>query len=83
MTIKTVGDLKEALEEFDDALPVRIAYQPSWPLAGSIQNVREVDRADEPGGPTRPGDVTLWIAVDQVSTYTENPYAPRDAWDEE
>lgn len=35
----TVGELREALEDLEDDVEVRIATQPSWPLAFHIGNV--------------------------------------------
>lgn len=39
MRIKTVGDLKEALEELDDELPLMAQHQPSWPLREIIGGI--------------------------------------------
>ena len=82
MNIETLNDLIEALQELaecDDKegnqigdLPVRIAYQNSWPLAGRVSAVT-VCKKD--------GKTRVWIAESPVSSYIENPYAPRDAWE--
>lgn len=117
-----VIDLIEMLQDQDEQAEVRVAFQPSWPLRASIQNVvagadlprgygeEEADR-DHPfqdPGPSgtdddRPcticggssdehpgladltdthvdGDPIVWIAVDQVGSYGEHPYAPKAAW---
>ncbi len=34
----TVGELKEMLEDLDDAMEVRLAHQPSWPFEYSIRD---------------------------------------------
>lgn len=47
MTIKTVGDLREYLEQFEDDAPIMIAHQPSWPLAEVLQDVRTAADEDE------------------------------------
>jgi hypothetical protein len=83
--IETVGDLKEALEEFDDALPLRVAFQPSWPLAAEVANVRAINPADEDASGTvvgRPDRPVVWIAASSSIPYAEDPYAPRNAWEE-
>lgn len=67
MTIKTVADLQEYLEDFLPDTEIRIAYQPNWPLAGTVNKVSEVDDK-------------VWIAVGEVSR-DENPYAPKEIWE--
>lgn len=39
MTVRTVGDLKELLEQFEDDQPVMLAHQPNWPLAEILGSV--------------------------------------------
>jgi hypothetical protein len=68
----TVGGLIEELQQFDESTEVRVASQPSYPLANEIQNVCNLVEGDEDG--------FVWIAVDQISSYQESPYAPRDVW---
>ncbi len=43
VTIKTVGDLRDYLEEFEDDQPVMIAHQESWPLAEVVRDIRTVE----------------------------------------
>lgn len=84
----TVGELKQRLGDYDEDMEIRIAFQPQWPLRGVIQDVvadTEIfDREVEGGVPavenTAMGEEYLWIAVDQVSSSSENPYAPKGAW---
>lgn len=72
MIIKTVGDLREALEEYDDDAPVLIAHQPSWPLAEVVGGVNWIEDDDDEG--------TLWIAAGGHPREPRSPYAPRDAF---
>jgi len=60
----TVAELIDQLSGFDEDTEVMIAFQPSYPLAGSVENVTQVD-AEE----------TVWIAAGDGYDY-----APRDAW---
>lgn len=82
----TVDDLIAELEQYDRDAEVRVAIQPSYPLACDVPNViagselphRDVD------DPAR-GDVVedvpvVWIAVSQVSSSSASPYAPAEAW---
>jgi hypothetical protein len=50
LTISTVGELIDALDEFDRDAPVRLAIQPSWPFEHSCGEIAEDD------------DGTVWIA---------------------
>ena len=84
-----VRELIELLEQYDEDAEVRVALQPSWPLRASVQNVicsEELRNLDGEGGPLDPDadleEAFVWIAVDQVSSSSENPYAPRAAWSE-
>ena len=64
-------DLIERLQELADLDPnadVMLAFQPNWPLAFTIDNVRVIDNV-------------VWIA--NGSHPYPDPYAPRAAWDEE
>jgi hypothetical protein len=95
VTYKTVGDLIQELENYDPETPLRVGFQPSWPLAGYIAAVTLIDPADQtecPCGcdgvdedhtdsPARSEEpATLWIAINQSSSYSESPYAPREIW---
>lgn len=80
----TVDDLIAELEQYDRDAEVRVAIQPQWPLACDIANV-----ASSFDFPTRPDPVSsddvpfvpvVWIAVSQVSSSGESPYAPAEAW---
>ena len=82
MIIETVGELLAALEEFDEDAPVRVAQQPSYPLAAVVNCVTELGPDDEEEQPARPrpGERVVWIATSEVTSYHEHPYAPREAW---
>ena len=47
MSIATVGDLREYLEQFEDDAPIMIAHQPNWPLAEVLADVRTAEGEDE------------------------------------
>lgn len=82
-----VGQLRELLENVDDNVPVIVATQPSWPLAGSITNVvlnTERENYDETEGresEDEPVVERLWIAVGDSSGDWDSPYAPDDVFD--
>jgi len=79
----TVYELKQILEDFDEDKQIRVAFQPSWPLRAHIQSVGEIDREgmeDEEDPAQDDVEEFVWIAVEQVSSSSENPYAPREAW---
>lgn len=77
---------------------VRIAYQPTYPLRAApsvVQHDRDVQRASlEDEDPGEDPDMTLdeaveeassdivWIATGGSLPYDENPYAPREAFNE-
>jgi hypothetical protein len=79
MPIRTVAELIEYLEQFDDNMPIRVAQQPNYPLVATIENVRQVTEDDNSG---REGPY-VWIATREITTHRENPYAPAEAWEEE
>lgn len=68
--IQTVRELIEVLEDFDPDSPVRVATQPHYPIAHTILNVDSVSSV-------------VWIGADQVSSYSESPYAPSGAFGDE
>lgn len=72
-----IEHLQGVLEQHGD-MPVRVAFQPSYPLVGLVENIAVGTNDDD----SRPGK-TLWLATDQVTSYRENPYAPRAAWNGE
>lgn len=82
--INTLNELIEALQELAETevdtpdgtveageLPVRIAYQQNWPLAGRI-SATTVCKCD--------GKMGVWLAETPVGRY-EHPYGPRNAWE--
>ena len=76
----TLNELIERLEEYRDAgdVEVRIASQPSYPLAADVGAVTIVRNGQEMG---RKGAV-LWIAASGSVGYGEDPYAPKHAWND-
>jgi hypothetical protein len=73
--IATVGDLIDRLEQIDPETPLRVAFQPAWPLAGYVEAVTEV-HSDPETGWTR----GVWLAISGGVNHGEHPYAPRAAW---
>jgi hypothetical protein len=83
----TVAELIQLLEQYDEDAEIRVAFQPSWPLRARVQNViasdevvDEDDEDEDPAAADQRGENIVWIAVDQVSQYDENPYAPKTVW---
>lgn len=80
----TVAELKDILSYLDEDKEVRVAFQPNWPLRAKISNVmdgEEIFTHDEDEDDQTPESAQfVWIAVDQVSSYSEHPYAPREVW---
>ena len=112
-----VSELLEQLQNVDPTIEVRIAFQPSYPLAATVAAVTEVggdiediDLAivqvaeddfrlgDEPtrweseadaqdeldrraDAEADAGGHFLWIAASDGVGWSDNPYAPRAAWD--
>jgi hypothetical protein len=83
----------DVLEQYDEDAEIRVAFQPSWPLRGKVANVvssdeirdddndpeyADPDAERDPADPVR--EDFVWIAVDQVSSSSENPYAPKEVW---
>ena len=69
MAIDTVGELRELLEGLDDSVEIRMALQPSYPMAGSLRNAC-LQHGDD-GEPQ-----TLWLACSDNEDYV----CPREAW---
>ena len=86
MTYETVADFAERLQELVDAgygdCRLRIATQPNWPLAHKVAAMSIIEDGDRYEGEEEDGTETVWIAASETVGYDENPYAPRDAWDE-
>jgi hypothetical protein len=85
----TVQELIDILSGFDSDLEVRIALQPTWPLAATVEAVTEVkpdsDSDDEELDSESSVDSTspapiVWLAAGGMP-WSESPYAPRSAWD--
>ena len=76
MNIRTVGELIEYLEDYDEDLPIRIMSQPSWPFEHSIQGVvaREDINPDSEGG--REKENCLFILEGNQLCYGD-----KNAWD--
>lgn len=80
-----VNELIEALQDLVDnnpeagELPLRVAYQPNWPLHVRVDAVRV---AVAKGADDRPDAPVLYF-VAGTCPYGENPYASRVLWDGE
>ena len=75
--------LNDAREDMGGATEIRIAYQPSWPLRGTIARVTVPEPESYYEGERAVGqgkdESMLWLAVGSAP-YDENPYGPRWAW---
>lgn len=82
MSVDTVRDLLELLESYDPETPLRIATQPSWPLASTLAAVTLIEAPEDDEDPDFVPDrvATVWLAASDSVGYDEHPYAPRDAW---
>ena len=67
MEIETVGDLLDALSEFDAAMPLAVANQPSWPLTAVPVAVTEWAGR-------------VWLATREAQV-GGSLYAPGEAWE--
>lgn len=82
--IRTVNDLLEELRNLVDAhpeareLPLRVAYQPNYPLHVRLDGVR-VNVQDGADGCD---DVKVLTLVAGTCPYGENPYARKELWNE-
>lgn len=89
MNLRELIDRLQAMEEElqqvtgnDDVaekVEVRIASQPSWPLAHDVESVMAEEESMAKG---RKGPV-LWLGSSATVGYGEHPYAPRHAWDDD
>lgn len=79
-----IAALEEQREWVGGETEVRIAYQPSYPLAGSIDNVTSlpINISTRDDDEDFSDDAFVWIAVGVVN-HDESPYAPRLAWEEQ
>lgn len=79
-----ISELEEAREQLGGHAQVRIAYQQSYPLRGTIARVTVPDTEDPYDEGTRASGQDddghmCWIAVGSAP-YSENPYGPAWAW---
>lgn len=75
----TVGMLKARLEGYDDDEPVRIAYQPSWPLAAELADVTSLNDLDIPEADiddSHHGDKPEAVWLVAGDSPHDDPYAP-------
>lgn len=88
MTIdELISELEEARESLGGQAGVRVAYQPSYPLRGTIARVTVPDCTDadhlysesERAAKQDEDGTFAWIAVGSAP-YDENPYGPSWAW---
>lgn len=66
-------------DDIGERTEVRIASQPSWPLAHDVETVMAEEESMAKG---RKGPV-LWLGCSATVEYGEHPYAPRYAWDDD
>jgi hypothetical protein len=92
--MKTIDELIELLEEARDEVggdaEVRLAFQPSWPLAFKVDGValqaeindyerEEYDDEEEDGDGQ--SENVVWIVEGGHPSEPSSPYAPRGAWE--
>lgn len=86
MNISELIEQLQAVLEDEGDLDVRIAMQPSWPLAANVAAVvtDKAARANDEDAMPNDEDArnVVWIAASSSVGYSENPYAPRGAWAE-
>lgn len=73
----TVSEMIYLLQELDESgygdTELRLAIQPSWPLAKGVSHVKVCEDND--------GEERVWIAEGYMPSY-QNPYAPEEAFEE-
>lgn len=78
----TIDELRRIVIELEvdhgSDCEVRLAFQPNWPLSFHINRIRYVDGPEDGSQPA-----AVWITASDSHPYDENPYAPREAWDQE
>lgn len=77
-----ITQLIERLESIAEAYPdaeIRVAHQPSYPLAAELAGVTDPDDMDR--DPTDPDDELIVWLVAGDHPITGSPYAPRDLWE--
>ena len=67
-------DRSEKACQAASAIRVCAAYQPSYPLAGNLQNLSVLDHEDESG------NKVVWLSVGYHPN-DMNPYAPKDVFE--
>ena len=88
----TVGLMRELLENFEDDVEVRLATQPSWPLAFRVAGIVDSKDVNEFADPDEydpdnvdeendPGAEICWIVEGGHPNQPESPYAPRWVFD--
>lgn len=78
MATLTVGELRDALEGLDDDIPVRLAFQPSWPLqfeASAETVLVDLARSDDDES-TEPGPDSQPVFFIAEGGHPDDPYAP-------
>lgn len=89
-SVITVGELREMLEPMEEDWEVRLAHQPTWPLAhfikGVVERPQDTDELSEAeqeeienGSVEQTGIV--WIVATEGNC-SDHPYAPKSLWDE-
>ena len=76
-----VGQLRELLDGVDDETEIRVAWQPSWPLAASLGGVRVPgDDADEATCPEHP-DYYVGHTISQAQQNLEDGFVAGETCD--
>lgn len=78
--IAQLTDLRDSLDpDFADA-HVRVAYQPSWPLRGTVSGITTSDDVAAETGDEPEDTKIVWLAIGEAP-YDENPYAPKTVFE--
>jgi hypothetical protein len=77
MTIRTVGDLKRRLEDYDENQPLRVARREMHPIASTLKGLTSTSEAGGEEQDEMPGEDTVWL----VLTALENYDAYQALWD--
>lgn len=86
MNLTTVGDLIEALEDYDPSQPIMLAHQPSWPLAEVLSHIvsasecAEYNEEEDEQEDIGEAEDIVWLVLGGHDS-RRSPYAPRVVFD--
>lgn len=83
-TMETVGDLRDALEDYDRNTPLRLTRQPSWPAEHTIDTVVATPDDDTDTDSTSVFDEqrqVVWLVEGEQVGYLPTTVAQQIGWD--